>query len=47
MASSANDTRIPVSKTVRRELRVQKAQRDMRSYDQLLRSVLGVHEDGE
>lgn len=37
---SASDTRIPVSKDVRRELRIVKAEREVHSYDAAIRTLL-------
>jgi len=43
---SASDTRIPVSTDIRRELRIVKAERDMHTYDDAIRHLLGKREDG-
>jgi len=37
---SATDTRIPVSKDTRRELRILKAEREAHSYDEAIQSLL-------
>jgi len=37
---SATDTRIPVSKDTRRELRILKAKREAASYDETIQSLL-------
>jgi len=37
---AATETRIPVSKDVRRDLRILKAERDCRSYDELLETLV-------
>lgn len=44
---SATDTRIPLSKETRRELRILKAREDRNSYDDLLRDMVEERQGGE
>lgn len=44
---SATDTRIPVSKDVRRDLRVLKACEDRRSYDETLAVLIDAYDSDE
>jgi len=41
---AASESRIPVSTETRRRLKRIKADQDARSYDQVLRSMLDIHE---
>jgi len=44
MSAKACETRIPVSKDVRRELRVLKAREDRRNYDETLAALLAAYD---
>jgi hypothetical protein len=44
---SASETRIPVSKDVRRELRVIKAREDRETYDETLAALVDAYGDEE
>jgi hypothetical protein len=44
---AASETRIPVSKDVRRELRVIKAQEDRDTYDETLAALIDGYDDPE
>lgn len=41
----ATDTRIPVSESVRKELKVLKAREDRRSYDETLAALIDSYDD--
>ncbi|WP_193222407.1 hypothetical protein [Halosegnis rubeus] len=43
----ATETQIPVSKDVRRDLRVLKAEEDRRSYDETLAALIDAYDDKE
>jgi hypothetical protein len=44
MSASASETRIPVSKDVRREIRVIKAREDRETYDETLAALVDAYD---
>ena len=44
---TSTDTRIPVSKGVRRELKILKAREDRRSYDETLSALIDAYDQEE